>query len=353
MRTLTAYPNRRPGTAHALHPDECRPAKSHRMAATEIAARARGLKVIGAGCKRPVRLRSAFFDAIAPGLGPPRNSKFKGAGGIIAPVSAIQWTGITWSNVTGCSDESTGCRGCYARKESAHQCRLGHVLKYPSILTRQSGNRLVWTGEVILHPELLAQPFSWKPGTVVFVNSMSDTFHPEVPDEFIFEMFDVMVATPWITYQLLTKRADRLATMAPFLRWAPNIWIGVSVENADYLWRLDRLRRVPTPNRFGSLEPLLGPLPRLDVRGLRLIIVGGGSGDEKRPCDPEWVRMIRNRCVARRTHFFLKQWGRRSNNPTPWHLELDPAAHGGATLDGRLWRSMPEFWVPPHPWEAP
>jgi protein gp37 len=254
--------------------------------------------------------------------------------------TSIPWTDKTWVNVTGCTDASPDCRDCYARTESRHQCGMGRTKKYPPDLTRKSGNRLVWTGLVLCHEELLDVPRHWRKPRKIFVNSMSDTFHEKVPLEFIQRIFRTMNETPRHTYQLLTKRAERMAELAPLLTWTPNIWAGVSVENADYLWRLDYLRKVPAHRRFVSMEPIIGRIGRINLEGIHWIISGGESGDHARPCDPEWVREIRDQCEPAGVAYFHKQWGTWANNPTPRHLELHPDK-GGATLDGRLWCEFP------------
>jgi protein gp37 len=262
-------------------------------------------------------------------------------------VSEIEWTGITWTCITGCSDASTGCLNCYARLMSWRLHNMGQWEKYPADLTRRPGGILKWTGRILCHQHMLDVPLRWRRPQLVFVNSMSDTFHEKVPEEFIQHMFAVMLATPQHTYQVLTKRADRLVEMAPRLPWPKNVWMGISVENPDYLWRLDCLRRVPAYRRFGSVEPLLAPLPTLDLTGIHWVIVGGESGPGARPMHVEWVRSIRDRCVIYGCPLFFKQYGCWKNNPTPRDQELaDPKTKGGATLDGRLWHEMPERWEP-------
>jgi protein gp37 len=195
--------------------------------------------------------------------------------------------------------------------------------------TRRSGRRSIWTGEINLAPETLALPRRWRTGRMVFVNSMSDLFHADVPFPFIQQVFRVMEDCPHHTFQILTKRADRIAKVAPGLPWPKNIWQGVSIESADYLWRADRLRRVPAHKRFLSLEPLLGPLGGLNLSGIHWVIVGGESGPGARPMDPAWVREIRDRCSSAGIPFFFKQWGGVSKKKA------------GRLLDGRTWDEMP------------
>jgi protein gp37 len=182
---------------------------------------------------------------------------------------------------------------------------------------------------VACHPDALDLPFSWKKPRRVFVNSMSDLFHVKVPVEFVRRVFEVMEATPQHTYQLLTKRARRLRRLATELPWPPNVWVGVSVEDESVLHRVDDLRAVPAHVRFLSCEPLLGPIETLRLDGISWVIVGGESGQGARPIDPDWIRGIRDQCVAADVAFFFKQWGGRT-----------PRA-GGRELDGRTWDEYP------------
>ena len=178
-------------------------------------------------------------------------------------------------------------------------------------------------------------PHSWRKGRRVFVNSMSDLFHEDVPLEFIKDVFRVMAATPRHVYQVLTKRADRLADLSAALPWPVNTWMGVSVENTDYLWRIDRLRATGARIKFLSLEPLLGPLlPGLDLRGIDWVIAGGESGPGARLIDPDWVRAIRDHCVAQNVAFHFKQWG----GPI--------RSRAGRILDGRTWDELPDEFRP-------
>jgi protein gp37 len=241
--------------------------------------------------------------------------------------SDIEWTDATWNPVAGCAVLSPGCTNCYAMRMAA---RL-EAMRQPKYagLTRKSGRRYVWTGAVKIDWDSLATPEKWIKGRRVFVNSMSDLFHDDVPLPFIEAVFGVMVATRQHIYQVLTKRADRLNQIAPGLPWPANTWMGVSVESADYLDRIDRLRDTPAKVKFLSLEPLLGPLPSLDLTGIDWVIVGGESGPGARPMDPAWVRDIRDQCLDARVPFHFKQWGGPVKSAT------------GRVLDGQTWDEQP------------
>jgi protein gp37 len=184
--------------------------------------------------------------------------------------------------------------------------------------------------DVTLHPDLLDQPLRWAQPRKIFVNSMSDLFHPDVPVEFIHAVFDVMGQAYWHTFQILTKRSERLVELAGQLPWHDNVWIGVSVENKDYAYRIDHLRKVPAAVRFLSVEPLLGPIPKLPLQGIDWVIVGGESGPRCRKIEPQWVRQIRDRCIAQGIPFFFKQWGGTRKKQS------------GRELDGRTWDEMPD-----------
>ncbi len=234
----------------------------------------------------------------------------------MSAASAIEWTDATWNPVTGCSKVSPGCKHCYAERLS--------------LRLRAMGNPRYKRGfAVTLHPDQLDLPLKWTRPRRIFVNSMSDLYHEEVPKDFVRAVFDVMVKADWHIFQILTKRSRRLAEFAPQLPWPPQIWQGVSVENARYLFRVNHLRQVPAAVRFLSIEPLLGPIPDLRLDGIHWVIVGGESGPRHRPIDPAWVRDIRDQCLAAGVPFFFKQWGGRI-----------PTA-GGRLLDGRLWDEMP------------
>lgn len=230
--------------------------------------------------------------------------------------SKIEWTDATWNPVTGCTKLSQGCKNCYAERMAVRLQEMGQ---------RNYANGF----QVTLHEHVLDRPLSWKKSRLVFVNSMSDLFHKDVPTEFIQRVFAVMVRASHHVFQVLTKRADRLRQIAADLPWPANVWMGVSVENQDAAWRIDELRQVPAAVRFLSLEPLIGPLPSLDLDGIHWAIVGGESGHGARSMDPEWVRTIRNQCRCSGVPFFFKQWGGVNK------------AQMGRELDGRTWDEFP------------
>jgi protein gp37 len=214
----------------------------------------------------------------------------------MAGSSSIEWTEATWNPVTGCSKVSQGCKNCYA----ARMAKRLHAM----------GNPRYTNGfNVTLHPDLIDLPYSWKKPRKVFVNSMSDLFHEEVPFNFIEKVFDTMVNTPQNTYQILTKRTKRLAEVAEDLPWSDNIWIGTSVEDKKVISRIDELRCVPAKVRFLSCEPLIGPLNGLNLMDIHWVIVGGESGPGARPMEGDWVRSIRDQCEKQEVAFFFKQWG--------------------------------------------
>lgn len=230
--------------------------------------------------------------------------------------SGIEWTESTWNPVTGCSKISPGCKYCYAE-------RLAERLQAMGQPNYKDGFKLT------LQPHMLELPLTWRKPQTIFVNSMSDLFHADVPLAYIRRVFDVMVRAPQHRFQVLTKRAERLADAAGELPWPANVWMGVSVESAAYMHRIDRLRRVPAAVRFLSLEPLLGPLAALDLTGIDWVIVGGESGPGARPMDPAWVTDIRDQCERAGTAFFFKQWGGPNKKKT------------GRLLDGRTYDEMP------------
>lgn len=244
----------------------------------------------------------------------------------MADNSTIEWTEATWNSTTGCDRVSRGCDNCYALTLSKRLKAMGSAKYQTDGDPRTSGPGF----GVAVHPDALTAPLRWRDPRTVFVNSMSDLFHARVPREFVQQVFEVMVSTPRHTYQILTKRAVRLARLAPELPWPGNVWMGVSVENSSELARVDHLRAVPAAVRFVSAEPLLGPLDGLDLTGIRWLIAGGESGPRARPVRPEWVRDLRDRCLTADTAFFFKQWGGRT-----------PKA-GGRELDGRTWDEYPE-----------
>ncbi|BAH77167.1 DUF5131 family protein [Solidesulfovibrio magneticus] len=228
----------------------------------------------------------------------------------------INWTEKTWNPVTGCTKISPGCLNCYAER-MAHRCHCMGLAKY------KDGFKLA------IHPDKLDEPLKTKKPTMIFVNSMSDLFHKDVPLEFIKDVFAVMGQAGQHTFQVLTKRAERLAELAPTLTWWPNIWMGVTVERQEYLYRLDCLRTVPAAVRFTSFEPLLGPLHEINLDGIGWVIVGGESGPGARPMEPAWATDIRNQCLSKKVPFLFKQWGgvRKQKN--------------GNLLDGREWMEYP------------
>ena len=230
--------------------------------------------------------------------------------------SAIEWTESTWNPVTGCTKVSPGCRHCYAEV-------MAHRLQAMGQPNYRHGF------EVTLQEHMLERPLVWKKPQVIFVNSMSDLFHEGIPTQFIRRVFEVMCQANWHQFQVLTKRAERLARLAPELPWPGNVWMGVSVESARQLARVDLLRRVPAAVRFLSLEPLLGPLPDLDLAGIGWVIVGGESGPGARPLEEEWVVDIREQCRVAGMPFFFKQWGG------------FPKKAAGRLLQGRTWDEMP------------
>jgi len=234
----------------------------------------------------------------------------------MSATSSIEWTDATWNPVTGCTQVSPGCDHCYAltfaerfRGVPAHPYEQGFDLK--------------------LWPARLALPLTWRTPRRIFVNSMSDLFHKDIPDDYIKQIFATMVSADWHVFQVLTKRSARLARLAPQLPWPAHIWAGVSVELNRYRWRVHHLRAVPAAVRFISAEPLLGPLDAVDLTGIHWLITGGESGGRHRPCDPDWVRDLRDRAQQNGVSFFHKQWGGRT-----------PKA-GGRTLDGRTWDELP------------
>ncbi len=231
-------------------------------------------------------------------------------------LSAIEWTNSTWNPVTGCTKVSSGCEHCYAERMSLRLKAMGQA-RY------RNGFR------VTVHPNALRIPLGWSKPQMVFVNSMGDLFHREVPLDFIQSVFEVMETAHHHIFQVLTKRAERLAELSPKLSWPRNVWAGVTVETQDYAWRLDCLREVPAAVRFVSFEPLLGMICNIPLRGVHWVIAGGESGPHARPMKAEWARLIRDECLAAGVPFFFKQWGgvRRTA--------------AGRRLDGKVWAQYP------------
>ena len=234
----------------------------------------------------------------------------------MAQLSNIEWTEATWNPVTGCTKISSGCKNCYAERMANRLAAMGQ-------------NRYRNGFDVTLHYDLVDLPLRWRQPKLIFVNSMSDLFHEDVPESFIMHVFGTIVTAHWHTFQILTKRSKRLAALAPRLRWPQNIWIGVSVESSRYTDRITDLRKVPAAVRFLSVEPLLEPIPNLSLKGIDWVIVGGESGPGCREVHADWVRQIRDRCIAHNVPFFFKQWGgvRKKSN--------------GRLLDGRTWDQLP------------
>ena len=234
----------------------------------------------------------------------------------MATNSHIEWTDATWNPVTGCTKISPGCKNCYAE-------RLAKRLKAMGQPNYRNGFR------VTLQPQMVELPLRWKSPKRIFVNSMSDLFHEDVPTDFIKRVFDVMNLAHRHQYQVLTKRSERVLELSRELEWAPPIWIGVSVENEKYTYRIDDLRRTVAHVKFLSLEPLLGPLKKLNLRGIDWAIVGGESGPSARPVESDWVTEIRDQCLRAGVPFFFKQWGGAQKKKA------------GRTLGGRTWDEMP------------
>lgn len=239
--------------------------------------------------------------------------------------SAIEWTEATWNPTTGCDRVSAGCDHCYAMTLSKRLKAMGASKYQQDGDPRTSGPGF----GVTTHPSALTVPYRWAEPRLVFVNSMSDLFHARVPIDFVRDVFAVMTDTPQHTYQLLTKRSRRLYTLAGRLDWPHNLWVGVSVEDERAMFRIDDLRQVPAAVRFLSCEPLIGPLPGLDLTGVGWVIAGGESGPHHRPVDEAWLRGIRDACEIAQVPFFFKQWGGRT-----------PKARG-RKLDGRVYDEMP------------
>ncbi|HEY2289936.1 MAG TPA: phage Gp37/Gp68 family protein [Thermoanaerobaculia bacterium] len=231
--------------------------------------------------------------------------------------SAIEWTESTWNPVTGCTKISQGCKHCYAERMAERLQAMGQP-------NYRNGFQLT------LQPRMLELPLRWKQPQRIFVNSMSDLFHKDVPLGYIRQVFDVMRKAHWHRFQILTKRADRLAELAPCLEWPENVWMGVSVENSKHVDRIDDLRRTGAKLRFLSLEPLLGPLRGLNLQGIDWVIVGGESGPGARPIQESWILEIRDQCQKAEVAFFFKQWGGQNKKKA------------GRLLDGRTWDEMPE-----------
>ena len=234
----------------------------------------------------------------------------------MAQNSSIEWTESTWNPVTGCTKLTDGCKHCYAQRMAERLRAMGQP-NYANGF------------QVTLQLHMLELPLQWKKPQAVFVNSMSDLFHEDVPLSYIKKVFEVMGRAYWHRFQVLTKRSERLAELESRLTWSPNIWMGVSVETNQYLSRIDNLRSTRAHIKFLSLEPLLGPLPQIDLNGIDWVIVGGESGPKARPLRLEWVTDVREQCLRARVPFFFKQWGGVNKKKN------------GRLLQGRTWEEMP------------
>lgn len=242
--------------------------------------------------------------------------------------SKIEWTEATWNPVTGCSKISDGCLNCYAERMSRRLMLMGQ-------------NNYKNGFNITLHPQSLDLPLKWKKSKTIFVNSMSDLFHENIPNSFIYDVFEIMNNATWHNFQILTKRAKRLFKLSKFLNWAPNIWIGVTVENNKYIERIDYLRNVPSSIRFLSLEPLLSPIHNLTLKNIDWVIVGGESGPNSRPIKHEWVEYILKQCRNNNVPFFFKQWGGINKKKS------------GRLLNGNLYNELPILPSQArHPWLA-
>jgi len=234
----------------------------------------------------------------------------------MAARSGIEWTESTWNPLTGCDKISPGCKHCYAERMAKRLQAMGQ----PNYIN---------AFKLTMHEHVLEKPLEWKTPQTIFVNSMSDLFHKDVPVAFIQHALDVMRRATWHRFQVLTKRSERLLELSPVIDWPDNVWIGVSVENTDYVFRIDHLRETAAQVKFLSLEPLLGPLPHLNLSGINWVIVGGESGPGARKMDEEWVKEIRNQCKSARVPFFFKQWGGVHKKKA------------GRELEDRTWDEMP------------
>ncbi|MEZ4593811.1 MAG: phage Gp37/Gp68 family protein [Chloroflexota bacterium] len=230
--------------------------------------------------------------------------------------SRIEWTESTWNPITGCTKISSGCKNCYAERMAVRLQAMGQANYIDGF-------------QLTLHEHMLERPLEWKKPRLIFVNSMSDLFHENVPVDFIQKIFDVMRRADWHNFQILTKRSERLLKLSVDIDWPPNVWMGVSVESSKYQFRINHLRETKAKIKFLSLEPLLGPLPALNVSGIDWVIVGGESGPGARPIEERWVTDIRDQCLSAEVPFFFKQWGGANKKKN------------GRTLQGRTWDQLP------------
>ena len=238
----------------------------------------------------------------------------------MAQLSKIEWTESTWNPVTGCNKISTGCKFCYAE-------RLARRLKAMGSKNYTNGFKLT------LQENQLYIPLKWKKPRTIFVNSMSDLFHKDIPIDYILSIFEVMNKAHWHNFQILTKRSDNLVKLSKYIKWTDNIWMGVSIETEKYKYRINDLIKVPSAIRFLSIEPMLGPLKNIPLRGIDWVIVGGESGPDCRAIKIEWVREIRDKCLQMNVPFFFKQWGGVRKKQF------------GRILDGRTWDEMPKSTI--------
>lgn len=234
----------------------------------------------------------------------------------MAGKTKIEWTECSWNPITGCTKISEGCRNCYA-------ARMAHRLKAMGNIRYQN------EFDVTVHMDLIDKPLHWKKSKMIFVNSMSDLFHDNVPDDIIIKIFETMNKATWHTFQILTKRSERLVKLAPKLNWTPNIWMGVSVENQSVMYRIDHLKQTKAHTKFISAEPLLESLKSIDLNGIDWLIVGGESGHYSRPMEKEWVIELKNLAQETNTAFFFKQWGGFNSKKN------------GSELDGKYYKEYP------------
>lgn len=234
-----------------------------------------------------------------------------------ATKTTIEWTESTWNPLTGCTKISPGCKNCYAERMSYRLQAMGQP-------NYANGFQLA------MHEHVLEAPMSWRKPQMIFVNSMSDLFHEDVPDAFILRVFDVMRRAHWHQFQVLTKRSERLLEISPLIDWPSNVWMGVSVENSDYTYRINHLRQTGALTKFLSIEPLLGKITEMNLEGIHWVIAGGESGPGSRPIQEEWVVEIKNQCVVANVPFFFKQWGGVNKKKS------------GRLLQGHVWDEVPE-----------
>jgi protein gp37 len=228
----------------------------------------------------------------------------------------IEWTDVTWNPMTGCTPISDGCKNCYA-------------LKMANRLKAMGQKRYTNGFKVSLHPDLLEEPLKWRKPRMVFVNSMGDMFHEEIPLEYIQRVFRTMKEADRHIFQVLTKRSSRMLELAPYLPWPDNVWLGVTIESAKYSYRADNLRKTASKIKFLSIEPMIGPVDELSLTGIDWVIVGGESGPQARAIEQEWTLAVRDNCVSKNIPFFFKQWGGRNKKKS------------GRLLEGKVWNQFP------------